>query len=124
VFWRGQRAEDGTVYPCVRIPSIINANGILLAFAECRRSTGDGCLPTGVKSSGNRDVCTRRSTDSGVTWSNLTVIVPDAGQDTAVFDAVRKRVVVNVLMSQGNGQASFCTISSFAIPSLFFSTCY
>ena len=63
-------------------------------------------MPTGVKSSGNRDVCTRRSIDGGETWGNLTVIVPDAGQDTAVFDAVKKTVIVNVLMAQGNGQVS------------------
>ena len=37
--------------PCflsgIRIPSIINAGGsALVAFAECRRKTGDGCNPT------------------------------------------------------------------------------
>jgi len=104
VFWRGQKAADGTVYPCVRIPSIITADGVLLAFAECRRSTGDGCEPTGVKSAGPRDVCARRSVDGGASWGNLTVIAPNAGQDTAVYDAVAKTVVVNVLGSSGNMQ--------------------
>ena len=28
VFWRGQKADDGTVYPCVRIPAIIDADGV------------------------------------------------------------------------------------------------
>lgn len=34
-------------YPCIRIPSIIQVkSGKLLAFAECRTFTGDGCIPT------------------------------------------------------------------------------
>eukprot|EP00035_Acanthoeca_spectabilis_P014612 m.281716 g.281716 ORF g.281716 m.281716 type:complete len:480 (-) comp16177_c0_seq2:109-1548(-) len=104
VFWRGQQAADGTVYPCVRIPSIITAGGTLLAFAECRRSTGDGCLPTGVKNSGVRDVCMRRSVDGGRHWGNLTVIAYDSSQDTAVYDTVTKTVIVNVLGPAGNDQ--------------------
>ena len=104
VFWRGQTAADGTVYPCVRIPSIINAAGVLLAFAECRQRTGDGCLPGNYRAGGSRDVCVRRSTDFGASWSPLVVIAKDSGQDTAVYDAVRKQVIVQVLGPEGNGQ--------------------
>lgn len=33
-------------YPCIRIPAIIKTgSGKLLAFAECRTYTGDGCEP-------------------------------------------------------------------------------
>ena len=103
VFWRGQRASDGTVYPCVRIPSIIRpAPGVLLAFAECRHSMGDGCNPIGFNSSGPRDVCTRRSTDSGGSWGQLSVLVKEAGQNTAVWDAATKTVV---LQFDGEGTA-------------------
>ena len=28
VFWRGQTAADGTVYPCVRIPSISECSSL------------------------------------------------------------------------------------------------
>jgi len=104
VFYRGQTAADGTVYPCVRIPGIVNAGGVLLAFSECRRSTGDGCLPANFTSGGERDVCMRRSVDTGVTWGPLIVIAKDAGQDTAVYDAVAKLVVVSLLGVDGNGQ--------------------
>ena len=104
VFWRGQTAMDGTVYPCVRIPSIINAAGVLLAFAECRYRTGDGCLPGNYRAGGSRDVCVRRSTDYGESWGPLVVIAKDSGQDTAVYDAVTKHVIVQVLGPEGNGQ--------------------
>ena len=50
--------------------------------------------PTGLKGSGPRDVCTRRSTDSGASWGPLDVLVKDAGQDTAVWDDVSKTVVL------------------------------
>lgn len=63
---------------------IVNAQGILLAFSECRRSTGDGCDPQNYSAHGERDVCMRRSADHGMTWSNLTILAPNAGQDTAV----------------------------------------
>lgn len=34
-------------YPCLRIPAIVQTkSGKLLAFAECRTFTGDGCNPT------------------------------------------------------------------------------
>lgn len=34
-------------YPCIRIPAIVQVkSGKLLAFAECRTFTGDGCNPT------------------------------------------------------------------------------
>eukprot|EP01050_Picozoa_sp_SAG11_P009154 SAG11_NODE_844_length_6891_cov_3.648704_2_plen_815_part_00 len=103
VFWRGQRASDGTTYPCVRIPSIIRvAPDVLLAFAECRHSVGDGCYPTGLKGSGPRDICTRRSRDAGASWGDLDVLVKNAGQDTAVWDEVTQTVV---LQFDGEGSA-------------------
>eukprot|EP00040_Diaphanoeca_grandis_P020733 m.110256 g.110256 ORF g.110256 m.110256 type:complete len:478 (-) comp28025_c0_seq3:584-2017(-) len=104
VFWRGQTASDGTVYPCIRIPAIINAKGVLLAFSECRRSTGDGCLPGTYRSGGQKDVCMRRSTDYGNTWEALNVIAKDAGQDTAVFDEVTGNVILQVNAAGGNAQ--------------------
>lgn len=113
VFWRGQQASDGTVYPCVRIPSIIRpAPNTLLAFAECRHSVGDGCNPTGIKSSGPRDVCTRRSTDSGSSWGPLEVLVKNAGQDTAVWDEVTKTVVLQYDGEGGPGRSNQQVLSS------------
>lgn len=95
VFWRGQQASDGTIYPCVRIPSIIRpAPGVLLAFAECRHSVGDGCYPIGINGTGPRDICTRRSTDSGASWGAMNVIAKDAAQNTAVWDAATATVVL------------------------------
>ena len=107
VFWRGQQAADGTVYPCVRIPSLLQAGGgVLLAFAECRLETGDGCFPANYTASGRRDVCMRRSTDAGRSWGPLQVLVRDAMQNTPVYDAARGAVVLslNVASSEGNAQ--------------------
>ena len=73
-------------YPCIRIPSIILAgdNSTMLAFAECRTMTGDGCLPLHVAHNAShknpRDLCQKRSSDSGRTWSPLEVIAFDGAQ--------------------------------------------
>jgi hypothetical protein len=49
VFWRGQQATSGDVYPCIRIPSLMQAgSGVLLAFAECRMRIDDGCFPLNI----------------------------------------------------------------------------
>lgn len=32
-------------FPCIRVPSIIRTPHALIAFAECRMITGDGCNP-------------------------------------------------------------------------------
>ena len=113
VFWRGQQATDGTTYPCVRIPAIIRpAAGVLLAFAECRHSVGDGCNPTGLKSTGPRDVCTRRSTDTGGSWSPLEVLVRNAGQDTAVWDELTKTVVLQYDGEGGVGRSNQQVLST------------
>ena len=98
VFWRGQRASSGDVYPCIRIPSLMQAgDGVLLAFAECRMRTGDGCFPPNITMAGRRDVCMRRSTDNGVSWGPLNVVVANASQNTPLFDSSRGTVVLNVL---------------------------
>lgn len=88
-------------YPCIRIPAIVNARGVLIAFAECRRQTGDGCEPLAVQSAvgagGNatHDICFKRSMDGGATWSALRVAVPDAAQPTAVYDSLRSTLILN-----------------------------
>ena len=76
VFWRGQRASDGTTYPCIRIPSIIRAAPrVLLAFAECLHTVGGGCDPIGLNGSSTpSDICSRRSTDAGASWGALVVL--------------------------------------------------
>ncbi len=68
-------------YPCIRIPSITQTpSGTLVAFAECRGWIGDGCDPQGIakdekialmKNTNDRWVCSKRSTDGGQTWSDL-----------------------------------------------------
>ena len=103
VFWRGQQAASGDVYPCIRIPSLLQAgSGVLLAFAECRMRIGDGCFPLNKSMMGRKDVCMRRSHDSGETWGPLTVVVPNASQNTPVYDPVRGNVVLNVLTASNH----------------------
>lgn len=73
--------SDG--YNCYRIPAIITApNGDLLAFAEGRVK--------GCNDFGDVDVIVKRSTDNGLTWSNLTVVADNgsvqAGNPAPVVD--------------------------------------
>lgn len=84
-------------YPCIRIPSIALAgdNKSLNAFAECRFFTGDGCAPLhpppGYKpGSKRRDICQKRSTDSGRTWGALHVIAHWGAQGNPVYDDVKQ----------------------------------
>lgn len=100
-------------YPCIRIPSLLLVKNVLLAFAECRNWTGDGCAPVhtitdlnmlvedvgeqGLKPqrSTNRDLCMKRSDDGGATWGTLSVIARDACQPTPVWDEPSASIVLN-----------------------------
>eukprot|EP01064_Diplonema_japonicum_P035167 TRINITY_DN7539_c0_g1_i1.p1 TRINITY_DN7539_c0_g1~~TRINITY_DN7539_c0_g1_i1.p1 ORF type:complete len:455 (+),score=81.24 TRINITY_DN7539_c0_g1_i1:49-1365(+) len=90
-------------YPCIRIPAIVSIptmNNRLLAFAECRNWTGDGCEPTTPNThpptvkNNNRDLCTKHSDDNGATWSNLVVIARGAMEPTPVWSEKRQVVVL------------------------------
>lgn len=85
-------------FPCVRVPSLLAVpHGPLLAFAECRHFTGDGCEPqtaagAGVQGSADlrdRVVCMRASSDGGVTWGALQPNISRGWgmYPTAVYDA-------------------------------------
>lgn len=105
-------------YPCHRIPSVLLvSDGELLAFAEARLWTGDGCYAHGNYPSyddPNRrtDIAMKRSVDGGATWTNFTIIHTFASQPTPVWDAVRKAIVLQfsaaawvfAMTSHDNGQ--------------------
>lgn len=91
----------------------------LVALAECRHYTGDGCVPhksdmaqaqvqsqAHYQPSGalNKDICAKRSTDGGATWSALMVLVKGAGQPTAVSDKKLGMVTVDYTTANGNWQ--------------------
>eukprot|EP00048_Salpingoeca_helianthica_P015629 m.227715 g.227715 ORF g.227715 m.227715 type:complete len:362 (+) comp17295_c0_seq1:146-1231(+) len=88
-------------YPCIRIPALMSVNKLLLAYAECRNWTGDGCRPVldGMErieeKNSNRDLCMKVSSDGGGTWGPLQVIARDACQPTPVWDVQRQRIVMN-----------------------------
>eukprot|EP00051_Salpingoeca_urceolata_P005891 m.78442 g.78442 ORF g.78442 m.78442 type:complete len:467 (-) comp14586_c0_seq2:288-1688(-) len=105
-------------YPCIRIPSIILIEDTLLAFAECRNFTGDGCYPHGalgakgstreVEGNANRDLCMKTSTDAGNTWGPLSVIARNGAQPSPVWDTVRSRLIMQYTqLSPGDNMQSF-----------------
>eukprot|EP01084_Bolivina_argentea_P214935 364848_1 len=71
--------HDEAGFPCIREPSIVSTNSsILVAFAMCREYTSEACTPNNTIDSKfnisdlpNGYVCSKRSTDGGKTWSNL-----------------------------------------------------
>lgn len=91
-------------FPCVRVPSLLAIPaGPLLAFAECRSFTGDGCEPqlaasAGAHSSDVRDrvVCMRSSTDRGASWGPLQANISQgkACYPTAVYEPQTKSVLL------------------------------
>lgn len=87
-------------YKCIRIPSLLLAGDSLLAFAEGRNFTGDGCHPLApgpVPNNWNRDLVLKRSLDGGASWTALLVVARSANQPTAVFDAARAAFYISTL---------------------------
>ncbi len=86
---------------CIRIPSLVATSTTLVAFAECRTWSGDGCDPLpqpqtavqepvgGVEAVSTRIVM-KTSTDGGVRWSPLSFLVNASSQPTSVWDAQRE----------------------------------
>eukprot|EP01064_Diplonema_japonicum_P012826 TRINITY_DN20179_c2_g1_i1.p1 TRINITY_DN20179_c2_g1~~TRINITY_DN20179_c2_g1_i1.p1 ORF type:complete len:366 (+),score=24.99 TRINITY_DN20179_c2_g1_i1:36-1100(+) len=83
-------------YPCIRIPVLLKTpSNKLLAFAECRRYTGDGCYPkTSNSTNPDRDICMKHSNDLGKTWSPLRTIVKHGLQPTPVYSLTRKTLIL------------------------------
>jgi hypothetical protein len=91
------RGEDG--YHTFRIPAVLKAtDGTLLAFAEGRVDS--------PSDDGNIDLVLKRSTDGGVTWGPLQVLV-DEGPDRSanpvpILDRSTGRIVLNTTRTGGN----------------------
>jgi len=100
VFWRGQEANNGKIYPCIRVPVMVKAEvgGVeaIAAFAECRMFADHACAPTGVASEnvGDVDICMRTSSDTGETWGPLSIVIENAASPTAVFNAEQELLVL------------------------------
>ena len=57
---------ENPLYPCFRVPGLVSApNGTLLAFAEARRYTGDGCIPQAIKATGKGSALAMKRSDDG-----------------------------------------------------------
>jgi len=90
-------------YKCFRIPSIINTSkGTLIAFAEGRKK---GCGDTG-----DIDLVMRRSSDSGKTWTDLSVIWDDGdntcGNPAIVEDKKSKKLFLLTTWNLGKDHES------------------
>ena len=102
VFSSGDSAHPDT--PCFRIPSAIAIPGtnVVLAFAECRSWTGDGCMIKGRNASSgsqyfNRTICGRRSVDGGASWSPTTKVLPPgtyAANPSAAWHPAQRTVML------------------------------
>lgn len=81
-------------YHCVRIPALVTTRtGDVLAFAEGRKRLKE----TGCHDVGDNDIVMKKSTDGGVSWSGLTIVVGAGdqlahGNPAPVVDAVTGRV--------------------------------
>jgi sialidase-1 len=100
-------------YNCTRIPTVILAGTSLLAIAEGRRFVGDECVPfpgpappskqpAGIMAKGYTDTVAKRSTNGGSSWSPLAVVAKGGWCPTAVYDAQRRRVVVQYSLYTDN----------------------
>lgn len=94
------RAGEGG-FPCVRVPSLLAIPGTstLLAFAECRLFTGDGCyLDPQHNHSGDERLrlpCMKRSADGGKSWGSLRSLSATHGSyPTVVYLPLSKAVLL------------------------------
>ena len=89
---------ENPLYPCFRVPGLVSApNGTLLAFAEARRYTGDGCIPKAIKATGvGSALAMKRSDDGGRSWypKGGRIVSPAGFDESAVFDARRGAVTL------------------------------
>lgn len=104
VFWSGLGG-----HPCIRVPSLLTLPDRLLAFAECRSFTGDGCEPAGNATTSqttsgappssvkDRSICMRTSTDSGHSWGPLAGNISRGKgmYPTAVWEPSKRRVLLH-----------------------------
>ncbi len=67
------KAGEGNSYPSIRIPSIINANGMIIAAAEGRKRATD---------QGSNEILVSVSKDNGKTWSKPVVAAADPANGT------------------------------------------
>ncbi len=86
-------------YACFRIPAVVTANtGDILAFCEARKKS---CSDTG-----NIDLVMKKSTDNGLTWSDLKIIWDDGdnvcGNPAPVVDLETGKI--HLLTTWNNGR--------------------
>lgn len=61
-------------YCCIRIPGLVALDdGALIAYCECRQNGSDWSAI---------DICMRKSTDGGRSWSDRKILVPGNGRNT------------------------------------------
>lgn len=79
------------------MPNVVNTGVALVAVAEARNWTGDGCVPPnfGMPSPGNRDLSMKVSLDGGRSWGKQRIMYNDGYNSAAVYDAVRNRVIIH-----------------------------
>eukprot|EP01051_Picozoa_sp_SAG22_P004320 SAG22_NODE_229_length_14598_cov_13.257052_1_plen_1357_part_00 len=67
---------ENAAFPCFRVPGLVSSsNGTLLAFAEARRYTGDGCVPHKITATGTGSaLAMKRSDDGGRTVSRTPTV--------------------------------------------------
>eukprot|EP01051_Picozoa_sp_SAG22_P013921 SAG22_NODE_1619_length_3970_cov_1.777577_2_plen_431_part_00 len=82
-------------YVAMREPALLLIPGsqpALLAIAEAGQNH---LLRDGSWSSAGCDIVSKRSTDSGATWSSLSVVLKNASQPSPVFDNTTGKIVMN-----------------------------
>jgi len=106
VFWPYDADENGTIYPCTYIPTLVLANhSRLIAHGSCalsekdcnglhlasRERNSNGLL--GGNPNGERLLCQKHSDDGGSTWSRLRLVSRESQNGQIVWDDIRKVLV-------------------------------
>ena len=102
----GDGIPNGENFTCFRIPAIVEASNVLIAFAEGRRYVGDNCYPRNPipgsapsKANGTSAIVLRRSMDGGQTWGEIKLVVQFGDDFQAVADTTAEKVLLHVQYS-------------------------
>jgi hypothetical protein len=103
VFWPHDQAEDGTVFFCTYLPTIVLANhSRLIAHGSCAR-IGEDCnglhvasrAGLGANPGTERLLCQKHSDDGGRTWSPLRLISTNSQNGQIVWDERRQVLIAH-----------------------------
>ena len=104
-------------FSCFRCPVIVNTGTHLVAFAEARTWTGDGCVVPAASSTPYRNfsLVMKSSPNQGATWSENTIVDVGGLNPSATYDTASGFVILHYASECEHARA-MCTFQLLCTP--------